>query len=173
MKKIIILLVLTTWCFFAKAQETRVEKTISLSLPQGSEKPNDQVLSAYLKNRKNTQALKPDKFNGLTYKFGSIIFQINGDTGKFASNRLEQFKRNEDNLMSKIEGANYSSELKTINNNKVVIIKTQSKDYHYYRFMAINKDNNKVVFATMEYNEADEEKAKAILNHVLNKLRFK
>ncbi|RYF16716.1 MAG: hypothetical protein EOO42_16320 [Flavobacteriales bacterium] len=105
-------------------------------------------LKEYLRVRKGAQILNPDKFNGLTYKFGSILFQINADTGTFATDRLEKFKMAQDNLNSQIPDQKYFSELKTIN-------------------------NNKVVFATMEYKKEDESKAEKILDYFLKNLKFK
>jgi len=173
MKKIIFLYALLVCCFIARGQETQTEKNIVLNLPQGNEKPAKQAILSYLKTRKNTQIINPETPNVLTYRFGDILFQINADSGMIPKDRLEKFKMVRDNFSTQVPGQKYSSELKTLKNYRAVLIKTQTEDFCYYRFMAVNNANNKIVFATMEYNKTEEAKAKSILEHILNHLKFK
>ena len=173
MKKIIFLYALLVCCFIARGQETQTEKNILLDLPQGSEKPGKQAILSYLKTRKNTRIINPETPNVLTYRFGDILFQINGGSSTFAKDRLEMFKMGMDHLNAQITDRKYSSELKTLKSYRAVVINIQTEDLCHYRFMAINNANNKGAFATIEYNKTEEAKAKSILDHILNHLKFK
>ncbi|WP_316769429.1 hypothetical protein [Pedobacter frigiditerrae] len=173
MKKIFTLTVLMICCIITYAQKEIVENIVSIDLPKDMEKLNKQDKSLYFKNHKNTRLIAGDKFNGLTYKFGDILFQINADSGKLENDHVERAKMAQDNLNSQIPGQKYSSELKTINKNKIALFTTEKPEYNYYRIIATNETNNKIIVARMEYKKEDEIKAKKILDYFLKNLKFK
>lgn len=98
---------------------------------------------------------------------------INTGTGRFENDRLERFKMGHDQLNSQITGQKYASELKVINGNKILLFKKETSNFCYYRVMSVNRENNKSLFATIEYKKIDEAKATVLLNYFLNHLKFK
>jgi hypothetical protein len=88
---------------------------------------------------------------------------------------LDQLKANFDR-MAAASPDGYSSEIRTINNYKVLIMHQAREDYASYSFYSIDSSNTRALNGSIEYNKYETEakaRAEQLLNELLNKLKFK
>ncbi len=181
MKRIIILIALATCCYKVKAQEKSFDHIVNLSLPKDIEKPDKQKLESFMQKHKNSKIdLKTKKGN--IYIIDNILIQFNAGSGvveknAYGSNKtlLEDTKRFYDDLNLQIQiQKNYSSEIKIINNYKVLITQYDNlESYSYYLMNGVNNTNDKTFALRLEYKKEDKVKAATIVDHILKNMRFK
>jgi hypothetical protein len=159
-------------CF---AQQTAsINNTATITLPNGSIKITtdqgiDHVQNIYKIKSPGYQLFFLDNPQ-YTYKVHNIIISFNTDTPRVNLNLL-QTKRGLDALL-KSRNRDYSSAIKQINNNQILVNNFVSGKMRYYNFNAHNQSDTKVVTGKLCCLNEDTKKASQIFNQILASIKF-
>jgi hypothetical protein len=147
---------------------------VKITLPDGVHKLSKQQVEAIPQFKLTNRPLKytgpPDVYKTENISLG--LFIVNTDA---MHNDFPRKKNFLDHLYSllKLHGNNsYTSSIKNMGKNQVLIINYKINDKGYYRFYYQNESKTLTQAGEMEYNMADQSKAEALLNDVLNNIRF-
>jgi hypothetical protein len=100
------------------------------------------------------------------------LFNVNTSA---VNNDLPRHKSFQDNsyLFLKRNGNNtYSSSIKSMGKNQVLIINYNINEKGHYRFYYQNEAKTLTQAGKIDYNTADQAKAESLLNDILNNIRF-
>lgn len=174
--KLIVIGLLSCLCSFA---QTSINDIVNIGLPKGAEKLTNEQLKTFVTGKKQYfQEIDRTKSKGDFYLINNMIIQLNGDKVPLPEKNLEELKNAMDALAN-INGhplTNYTSEIKNINNFKVLIIHHQSQDYASYTFYCVNNLNTAVLNGGLEYDKNDKsnkDKAAKTLDQILKSMTFK
>jgi len=67
----------------------------------------------------------------------------------------------------------YTSIIKTINNNQVLIINETWGNVGYYKFFCYNSTKSSALNGTLQFDKSDQDKASKMLNDILTDIKFK
>lgn len=175
MKNLTLTIVLVFCTFLAKAQiqDKNFDNIINFGLPSYLYKPSNSKISDFIKNRTHLfyeLSLK----HAIFYTHGEILVKLWAtNTSIVKNNELEEEKKFNDYINAQGTGTtNYSSEIKIINNAKVLIVyEERSSDYSSYYISAINS-NSKKASVRIDYKLNDKAAAQEIADTILANLRF-
>ncbi|HUS01673.1 MAG TPA: hypothetical protein VMY77_08095 [Chitinophagaceae bacterium] len=157
----------------AISQHTPLNELVKIKLPGGSEKLSYKQLQSFLIDKKGFNQNRDWTPKGDVYKINSMILQLNG-AGITRSEKLEDTKKGFDEMG--FNSINYTSEIKSINNYKVLIMHLEGRDYASYSFFSVNNSNTKVLNGRLDYDKFDtatRDIAINTLSKLLKKMKFK
>lgn len=175
MKKISILIIGILYCFTAMSQQISMSDIVSIKLPKGIEKLTKEKFRSTVMSSAQRSAIDTKIGKGDFYKLNRglmVLYSIQGITPK---NYLEQ-AANGLKAMSSLSGdlpPNYKSEIKAINNYRVLVVQYDSESLHVYRFFAVNNTHTNSLNGIMEFNISEKDKETAILDEMLKSIKFK
>lgn len=180
MKKINILLIGTIFFLNAFAQHAALNDLVNIRLPKGSEKITQSQLQTFVTGKTAySQRLKGGmNSNSDFYKINDMIIELNGAHGKAPKDYLEKLKKGLDG-MARLDGnfaTNYTSEIKNINNYRVLIIHDGGQNYASYSFYTLNSKNTSALNGGIDYDKTDKsnrDKAAKTLDEMLRGMTFK
>jgi hypothetical protein len=157
----------------AQVQEKSYNDIIYLGLPSYLSKPNNAEITDFIKNREELKIDLPIK-NTIYYTYGEIILKLSAFKRSIKSDFLNGQKEFFDYMNAQGTGTiSYSSEIKNINNAKVLIV-NDNRPFSYcsYYIYAINSSNNKIATVIIDYKLSDKAEAQKIAESILANLRF-
>jgi hypothetical protein len=177
MKKLNLLILASLISMVLIAQQTSLNNIVTIKLPEGAERLSKEQLIIFIKNK---QAYSQDRknINGEIFKLNTMILQLIPLKGSVSKERLENLKYGLDRL-AQMDGmivSNYTSEIKVINNYRVLVIHDEGENWALYNFYSINNSGTCSVNGRLEYDKSDKtnrEKAENILNTMLKTMHFK
>ena len=179
MKQTIILLTGILFSLSTFAQRIALNKVVGFEIPKDLHViTREQALAhASEKFRGNKMALEfyagIDTSNERLYKVDDIIIDLKSPdtTFDFKAGYATHTKKALDEAARRAE--NYTSSLKTINNNAVVITYSIIGDTGYCFFFCFNANNTRTISGRVVFAKADKDKVTAILDPILNSIKFK
>jgi hypothetical protein len=148
---------------------------VDIRLPGLAQKITKEELQVYVKGKKQYfQKIDRLKTTGDIYRINSSILQLNAGSLK-APKDLDQLKASFDR-MATASPEGYSSEIRAINNYKVLIMHQAREDYASYSFYSIDSSSTRALNGSIEYNKYETDakaKAEQLLNDLLNRMKFK
>ncbi|PWK80366.1 hypothetical protein LX99_00832 [Mucilaginibacter oryzae] len=175
MKKLLVIILLsTTGTITCKAQLIHRTEDVKLTLPNGTYKLTKQQVDA-LSGIKLFNKLNQPYYFPYNYKIGDIViglFNVNKDS---MNNDLPREKRFQDEgylFLKKYGNNSYKSEIKSLGKKQVLLISYTVHDTGYYHFFYQNESKTLSQAGEIKYPKTDEEKATALLNEILNSIRF-
>lgn len=172
MKKLNLIICLFISCsYLSVAQTTYSISSIKFILPQEAVKINTSNLD--LNKRKDK--IVNDHEN--IYNISNIFLGISAtEKGNMSNTHLEDFKKGQDFLMKRLEllnSLNYQSEIKTINNNKILILYSFYNNIGDYFFMVLKNDNSEIFSGRIAFeNQSNYTEATGILDDFLISVQF-
>lgn len=179
MKKINLLITGTMFFLNSFAQHTPLNDLVNISLPKSAEKLTNEQLHSFISGKTQYfQKTDRRKSKGDFYKINDMIIQLNGDHVNTAKNYLENTKKGFDEMahMGGNLSTNYTSEIKSLNNYKILIIHQEAQNWAYYNFSSINDSNSSILKGRIEYDKTDKSnrnKAAKMLDQILKSMTFK
>ena len=179
----ILILAFLVVTFHSKAQQTiAFNDAISINIPKNAEKlTKQQALDHASKKFKENDIVN----NSITRRSTEHIYRIDDVLISLFFSDEHNGKKiiNEEHLLELKKGfdgiyrlnnndKSYSSVIKRINNNSVLITNYVVKNVEYYRFFSIS-NNSRAVTGILEFNVSDEDKAKTILDDLLKSIKIK
>lgn len=175
MKNLIIITCLLLVSFFSQAQqqEKSYDDIVYLGLPSYLKKPSNAEIKNFIENRKSL-LIEPSIKNIIYYTYGEIVLHYVAYKNSTSNNTLADQKNFYDYMNQQGTGAtSYSSEIRTINNNSVLVIQYDNpKTYCGYRIIAINAEKNKRTIIYIDYKLSDKAEAEKIANSILANIKF-
>ncbi|PWK80365.1 hypothetical protein LX99_00831 [Mucilaginibacter oryzae] len=149
-------------------------ENVKLTLPSGTYKLNQQQVDA-LPGIKLSKKLSQSYDIPYNYKIGDIyigLFNVNKD---FINNDLPGKKLSQDevyNFLKSYGNDTYNSAIKNIGKNRLLLISYTINHIGKYRFDYQNESKTLTQAGEIDYPENQKEKATALLNEILNSIRF-
>lgn len=162
------------YCSTIWAQELTVDKVVSIQLPPGSKKvPKAEIKTVIISKSTSKTPINRQTAKGEFYKIDNALMQLSVAKGTFKSSRLEDLKKSLEEMAKGTE--NFTSEIKSINNYKVLIIchELKNSDLGYYSFYTLSNNRNAVLNGMIEYKKSEKAKTSTLLNQFLEKMKFK
>jgi hypothetical protein len=174
MKKLIFLITGIICSLSCMGQQMVLSDAANIKLPQRAEKLNREQVSSFASKKFNNDkiilnAIANDNTSHL-YKVDDVLISINTATGSVEEGHLLNLKKGLDEMSKKDKS--YTSSIKTINNNQVLIIYETSGNVGYYNFFCFNSTNTSAVSGGLQFDKADKDNAAKILDDVLNGIEF-
>jgi hypothetical protein len=147
-------------------------KVGSVTLPEGNEHINSDAAMAHIQHKFKGDRMATTTVvgTGTIYKIADVLVILRSKEVKVEEGHLAKIKKGLDNIYRK--NSTYTSEIKTINNNVVLITNSTLNGIGYYDIYANNASNSKFITAVIEYNIADSVKSQKIAQHLINHLKF-
>ena len=174
MKKIILITITMFFSLGAISQQIRLNDGVSIVFPDGTQKITKKQALDHI--TKNLNGDKWDLYNVADeniYKTGNILIFLNAfdTTFKFGESHLLDLKNQLDGLNR--GNKSYTSKIKKINNNSIVIINYLKGKIKIYRFYCTNDLNTRSLNGTIKYDPNEEVDATTLLNNLLASIKFK
>ena len=163
------------YCLSAMGQQTPLSDIVNITLPKGAEKLTKEKLRVTTISDAINSGIDTKKGKGDFYKINSILMQLNGGYVPVKIDYIEQLQGGL-KAMSSLSGdlpPNYKSEIKAINNYRVLVVQYDSESLHVYRFFAANNTHTNALNGIMEFNISEKDKETANLDEMLKSIKFK
>lgn len=179
MKKILFIITGILFSLNTFAQRISLNKSISVDIPKGGQKITKEQAIIHARTKFNNNKIILGHFantpvGNRLYKIDNVVITLNPfDTTKVKLRKgyALLIKNGVDEMAH--GDPTYKSSLETINNNTVVITNSIYENAGYYYFYCFNANNTREMTGSLVYDKADKDKATAILNHILNSIKFK
>lgn len=161
------------------AQQTVLNGGISIDIPSDAQKITKEEALAHAGKKFNNDKLALLSVTHTRakriYKVNDILVSINfsDEALSVKDSYLSDMKKGLDVINKRGNTGHYTSNLKKINNNPVLILNSIQGNVGYYDFYCLNFNHTKEVTGTLHYDKADANEAKAVLDHLLNSIQFK
>lgn len=177
MKKIITLIIIGLLVYingFSQQQAT-IQDVVTVTLPKNVDKLTKEKLAALKPNTGKSSPIVHENFKGQTYKRKDILIQLNAASVAPKPNYLEQKKEELDYLFSLFQPQVYSSSIKHLQNQSVVVANFEDagKDKGYLLFRSYNRSGDSILVGTLEYDKGNKEAAEKTLDEMLKSIKFK
>jgi hypothetical protein len=182
MKKIIFLIIATIYGVSCLGQKIALSASVSINLPAGIETLNRDQFSAYVNDKfghsKIALIVIPDPGERMDnknfYWVNDVLIEVVNDDKPVKENHLSEMKKGYDAMYSSIKEQNhYTSIIKTVNNNQVLIMYDDWENVGSYHFHCWNSTYTSVLAGVLQFNTVDKDKATKILDDILNGIEFK
>jgi hypothetical protein len=174
MKKITFLIVLIIYSLSCIGQQTSINNTVNIKLPATSKKLSKTETSVFAKRKFSDDKLALDNANNVnpdqTYTVDDVLITLFDGNKKVPENYLLDTKKGLDEMSKK--DRSYTSGIKIINNNHVLIIGETSGNVGYYRFFCHNAQHSKALNGVLQFSINDKPKATKILDDILEGVEF-
>jgi hypothetical protein len=177
MKKIILLIALGVYGLQAMAQQVTFKNFVSMDIPKGAVQITKQQAISHASSKYNdtlvTHLYKYGRYD-YVYKVNDIVIIINvaNRNGNMGESYME-FKKGMDAMAYGVP--NFTSSIKRINNIDTVYTTNtkygKAEYYHFYYFHG-KSDNTRGISGILEFDPADADEAKIVLDGLLNSIKF-
>lgn len=156
-------------------EQPSLDELITMELPSSVKKSD--FVSLKIKNvgkaKSSGVSLNPKRGN--LYETSTGVIQINAAKGKPEKDRLVNMEKGLKEMYGWGKQKYFTSEIKSINNFKVLLINYQhdGEDIGRVLFLTVNNNEDIVMSGVMEYEEGSSEQALKDLNKFLKGLTFK
>jgi hypothetical protein len=179
MKKILFILTAVLFSLSTFAQRVAFNKSIGIEMPKNLNKiSKEQALSHANEKFKGDKIASSfytdiDTSNSRLYQVGDIIVELKSVDSivHFEAGHAEKLKRELDGMARKVHS--YTSFLKIIDNNTVVVTNSIVGTIGYCYFFCFNEKNTRLMSGCLIYAEADKDKVMAVANDVITGIKFK
>jgi len=160
------------------AQQSPVDSVVQICFPEGAERLSTEQLRTAVETDKNWSPIQDVVLNskGETYRIGSFLLKVYAEIVSVPESQLEESKNNFAVFFRKFNCTTCTSEIKTVNNFRVVIIKQDSKDWGYYAFYSVNESHNSAFNGMLYYGRSEinnSVKAQKTIEELLENTRYK
>ena len=174
--KIGILMASIIYCFSCFGQQVvDLNNSVNIDLPDGAKKiNNEQALSFVNKvfnNNKTVLNSISQRDSKNIYKVDNILVSFFTDNHSTNEGHLLEIKKGFDGLYK--GDSTYTSTIKKINNNAILIIANSVNNLERCDFFCFNNSNTKAITGVLEYNKIDANEASVVLNDIINSIKFK
>jgi len=158
-------------------QQVKLNDGVSINLPDRVEKLNKEQAISHARQKFNNNKIVLNSIDRRSfrhiYKVDDVLITlfVFDTTFKAKDGHIAELKKGLDGMSR--GDKTYTSFLKTINNNSVLILNHIAIDVEYYNFYCYNANNTRVITGILEFNIADKDKATTILNDIINSIKFK
>ncbi|SDQ00462.1 hypothetical protein SAMN05428975_5404 [Mucilaginibacter sp. OK268] len=175
MKKVIFLLISIIYSLSSVAQQTSLNEMVSIQLPVGAKKLNNEQAMAFINNKfgsdvaaSNILKTNPEH----VYLINDILVSFIPGTagGPFGGDYLLNEKKGLDGLFKKTAG--YTSQIKTVNNNQILVCHYMTKSFGIYRFLSINSTGTRSLNCRLQFDKADIDKGALLSDNLLQNIMF-
>ena len=176
MKKIVFLIVCIIYGFSCFGQQVvDLNGLASINLPDGAKKISKEQALSHASERFNNDKIVLGSISRRAtdhiYKVDNILISFFTDNHSVSAGHLLANKKSYDELFK--DDTSYTSSLKKVNNNSVMIINYKMGDVEYYHFTCYNASNSIAATGVLEFNKIDANEASGILNDVIKSITFK
>jgi len=178
MKKLIFLTAALICSLTTMAQRVALNDGVSIETPAGGEQITKEQALAHAGNRFNNDKMALRSVRDIhakyIYKVDDILISlVVFDTpAKVSETHLSELKKGMD-AMSTGSNSHYTSTLKKINNNSILIVNYLGGNVGYYHFYCYNDNNSREITGALHFPVDDAAEAIAILDKLLNSIKFK
>ena len=162
----------TIYSLTSIGQQIVLSNTANITPSKKLEKFNkEQARSFAVKRFKNDKvALSALTNSDHTYVVDSVLVTLYYENGRVSANHLSELKKGWDYQWGKLTG--YTSNLETINNNKILVFYYPIHNVGYYNFQCWNNTYTKVVSGSLQFDMTDKAKANIVLADMLKNIKF-
>lgn len=173
MKKMNMLILGMLCCLSTIAQQEPLSNVVNINVPKGAVKLNKEQIISHSKKKFKTSEIASVKTKNL-YKIDELLIgfwdlEVSEENKKslqaIKSEALELYKLDKNIIVNE-------ARINKINNNQFLVINYQNGDASYYRFNSEYR-NNQSISGVIQFKEFEKDKAAAILNDILNSIKFK
>lgn len=181
MKKLIFIIIILFYGISCRGQRISLSKSIDIRSPQRIVSLSKDQFSALGSNKfsHSKSALEIIKINSenspnkTLYNVDNILITLVHSDIPVKQTYLEEKKQGNDAMNNEIKDFNhYASELKTVKNNHVFIMYHDWEKVGYYYFHCWNGNYTHAVTGSLQFDIADKDKAKKVLDDLLNGVEF-
>lgn len=157
-------------------QAITLNDLVSITLPTGAEKVSIEQAITHVNSKFHTTNhtlvdLITTRNKASIYKIDDVLVSLFTDNHSVQPGHLSEIKKGFDEMSASDQS--YTSSLKTINGNSILILNYIRGSNGRYNFYSYNSSNTKAVTGIIEFNNSDKDEASDILNQILNSIRFK
>ena|ERR1700744_5791982 len=175
MKKTILLIAVVICIQVCKAQRIIINDVVNIKVAKDARLVNkeDAIDFANKKfhNEKNALDNVKDLTKNNTYIIDDVLISLFHGTTKRDGSYLLELKKGLDAMNERDKS--YSSFIKTVNANNVLVTNDTWRGVGYYRFFCYNGSYTHNLRGVLEYDSAEKDKATSILNDILANVKFK
>jgi len=180
MKKIIILIALNIYGLSAMAQQITLKNSVTFNIPKGAEQITQQQAIAHARTKYNDSLVVGDykgQRSDYMFKINDIVISVRVSNHSGSLNLKESylsFKKGLDALVAYSGTPPYPSNIKRINADTVITnyMRFGKAEYCYFYYFHGSSHAARRVYGELEFDPADAAKAKAILDDLLNSIKF-
>lgn len=160
------------------AQQNKIMEIADIPLPSKAKKISNEALRTMVdNNKKNPESLKVifDP-KGEYYQIDSFTLALYGEQVNIKTNYLEDSKRGFEGSFKKTNCFTCTTEIKAINNYKVLIVFLDTRDRGYFYFYTIKNDNSASINGSISYDKSNannKNEALKTINDLLKGMKFK
>jgi|SRR6185312_9490456 len=179
MKKTVFLMLSVIYSITTSAQQTQLSSSISINIPSDAQKLNKNEALAHARKKFNNDKIALLSVGQIrddhVYKIRDILVSLNVSDAKLKVNNtyLSDLKKGFDALTKRGNATNYTSNLRKINNNNVLITNEIQGNVGYCYFYCLNANHTREITGALHYSKEDAIEAEAILDQLLNSIKFK
>jgi hypothetical protein len=182
MKKVIFLTIAILYSLSSFGQKISLSDTVSVKLPGRSEKLDKDQATSFVKGNYKSSKMAQNIVTTIGRNDNKHFFKVDGILIKLVHGSRKL--KNKDNYLSDTKKGydamnkgiadynNYTSEIKKVNNNTVLITYYVSENVGYYNFFLNDSTNIKALNGTLQFSLADKDKATKILDDLLDSVEF-
>jgi hypothetical protein len=177
-KKLVFLITSVIYSLTCLGQQISLNNEVKINLPNRTEKLTKDQVSSFAGKRFNHDKIALSNIADFNtphlYKVDNVLISFNTASGSTEEGHLLKLKNGLDEMSKK--NKSYSSNIKTVNNSKVLIINETLGNVEYYNFYCFKTINAKRVTAitgTLQFDKSDHDNASNILDDVLKGIKFK
>jgi hypothetical protein len=178
MKKIILLTAMLIYSFTVLGQQVALNGGVSIEIPAHAQSITKEEAVAHATKTFNNDESALKSVNNIhtkhIYKVNDILISLNvfDETTKISDTYLSDLKKGHDILAKKAQLTNYTSSLKKINNNSVLITIHIFNNVVYCNFYCLNANNTREITGALHYHKDNAAEAAAVLDRLLNSIKF-
>lgn len=181
MKYFICIVVLSLLSAGLFAQQSSLSDVVNFKIPQGAARvKKDQMQTLAKANGAYPKRLASSKISkGEFFTVNNFALHVNASKGDVSADFLLKHKVGSDDLAQMETGSppqGYTSDIKKINGNTVLITHNVRPNGNYYIYHVVNPTNNRTLIGSIDYDRNDK-KAKAqaekMMYEILNSIVFK
>ena len=139
-------------------QRNEIGNIVDLRLPEKAVKLSSKDLKTFADNNDKRRAIGNQKLDTLKeyYKINSFILGLLGRQVKISKDYLEDTKKGFENLFSIGDQpcTNCTTEIKKVNNYRVLIIHQELKEFAYYAFFSVDDEKSAAVNGILDYDKS-------------------
>jgi hypothetical protein len=175
LKKIFLISALITFSAInCDAQLIHTRDFVKIALPDDVYKLSKQQVEAIPQFKVTNGTRKylgpPDVYKVENISLG--LYSVNTDAMNNDLPREKTFQEHNYSFLNRHGNNSYTSSIKNMGKNQVLIINYKINDKGYYRFSYQNESKTLTQAGKIDYSTVDQSKAEALLNDVLNNIQF-
>jgi hypothetical protein len=177
-KKLIFLIAPLIFSVTTLAQRVALNDGVSIEIPVGAEQITKEKALAHVGKKFNNDKMTLRSITNIharyIYKVDDVLVSlVVFDTPvKVNATHLSELKRGMD-AMSAGSNSHYTSILKKVNNNSILIVNYLAGKVGYYHFYCYNDNNTREITGVLHYHVDDAAEATTVLDNLLDSVKFK